>query len=87
MTITFYFSQSLQKHRRLLPTLRKNWRSRSLDSPCYNDPRQEQITVLSLVAGLYEETVFSGEMAIASPLLLELGQESPLTATQILQLG
>ncbi len=49
------------------------------------DPIQEQITVLSLVAGLYEEAVFSGDEAISSALLSELGQESPLTAAKVLQ--
>ena len=49
------------------------------------DPIQKQITVLSLVEGLYEEAVFAGDDAIASALLSELGQESPLTAMQVLQ--
>ena len=49
------------------------------------DPIQKQITVLSLVEGLYEEAVFAGDDAIASVLLSEFGQESPLTARQVLQ--
>ncbi len=51
------------------------------------DPIQEQITVLTLVEGLYEEAVFAGDDAIASALLSKLGQESPLTAMQVLQVG
>ena len=51
------------------------------------DPIQQRVTVLTLVAGLYEEAVFTGDAAIASPLLSELGQESELTAGQVLQLG
>ena len=56
------------------------------------DPIQERITVLSLVAGLYEEAVFAGDAAlaqlsvgIASQLLSELGNGSSLTAIQVLQ--
>ncbi|MBC6480113.1 MAG: Uma2 family endonuclease [Hormoscilla sp. GM7CHS1pb] len=39
------------------------------------DPIQKQITVLTLVDGLYEEAVFAGDDAIASVLLSELPQE------------
>ncbi|WP_204103028.1 MULTISPECIES: Uma2 family endonuclease [Spirulina sp. CCY15215] len=66
---------------------RSQYQARGIAEYWIVDPRQEQITVLTLVAGLYEEAVFSGDMAIASPLLSELGQASPLTVVQVLQLG
>ncbi|NER35048.1 MAG: Uma2 family endonuclease [Oscillatoria sp. SIO1A7] len=50
------------------------------------DPIQQKVTVFSLVAGLYEESVFTGDAAIVSPFLSELGQESELTAAQVLQI-
>ncbi|MBP0016476.1 MAG: Uma2 family endonuclease [Cyanobacteria bacterium SBLK] len=65
---------------------RSQYQARGIREYWIIDPRQAQITVLTLVAGLYEETVFSGDTAIASPLLSELGQASPLTAAQVLQL-
>ena len=64
---------------------RSQYQARGIAEYWIVDPRQEQITVLTLVAGLYEEAVFSGDMAIASPLLSELGQASPLTVVQVLQ--
>lgn len=45
------------------------------------DPMQQKVTVLEWVEGLYEEKVYEGEGAIASPLLGTLN----LTASQILQ--
>ncbi len=50
------------------------------------DPTKQQITVLSLVKGLYQEALFTLDAEMASPLLLELGQKSPLTVAQVLQL-
>ncbi|WP_204104319.1 MULTISPECIES: Uma2 family endonuclease [Spirulina sp. CCY15215] len=66
---------------------RSQYQARGIAEYWIIDPIQAQITVLTLVAGLYEEAVFSGDTAIASPLLSELGQASPLTAAQLLQLG
>ncbi|MGK7924442.1 MAG: Uma2 family endonuclease [Spirulina sp.] len=65
---------------------RSQYQARGISEYWIIDPIQEQITVLTWVAGLYEEVVFSGDTAIASPLLSELGQESSLTAAQVLQL-
>ncbi|MBP0021840.1 MAG: Uma2 family endonuclease [Cyanobacteria bacterium SBLK] len=66
---------------------RSQYQARGIREYWIIDPRQAQITVLTLVAGLYEEAVFSGDMAIASPLLSELSSESSLTVAQVLQLG
>lgn len=66
---------------------RSQYQARGISEYWIIDPIQAQITVLTLVAGLYEEVVFSGDMAISSLLLSELGSESPLTAAQVLQLG
>ena len=66
---------------------RAQYQARGIAEYWIVDPIQQQITVLTLVAGLYEEAVFVGDAAIVSPLLLELGQESELTAAQVLQLG
>lgn len=48
------------------------------------DPGLEQITVLRLVNGLYEEVVFESENGIVSTLLQELGVG--LTVNQVLQI-
>ncbi|NJL38323.1 MAG: Uma2 family endonuclease [Leptolyngbyaceae cyanobacterium SM1_4_3] len=45
------------------------------------DPIQQKITILEWVEGLYEEKVYEGDVAIASPLLETL----ELTAAQVLQ--
>lgn len=50
------------------------------------DPIAQQITIFTLVAGLYEEAVFTKDAAISSNLVSKLGQESPLTAAQVLQI-
>lgn len=47
------------------------------------DPMREQVTVLTLVDGLYEEQVFRGEEAIASPNFPSLN----LTVAAVLQAG
>ena len=71
---------------------RSQYQSRGIAEYWIIDPIQELITVLSLVAGLYEEAVFAGDAAlaqlsvgIASQLLSELGNGSSLTAMQVLQ--
>ncbi|MEM9537936.1 MAG: Uma2 family endonuclease [Cyanobacteria bacterium P01_E01_bin.42] len=61
---------------------RSQYQARGIDEYWIVNPIQQQITVLSLVAGLYEEAVFTGEKEISSPLLQELG--SSLTVRQIL---
>jgi Uma2 family endonuclease len=45
------------------------------------DPQQQQITILTLVAGLYESAVFRGSDRLISPTL----QSLDLTVTQVLQ--
>jgi Uma2 family endonuclease len=47
------------------------------------DPMQQQVTVLELVDGLYEETVYRGSAHILSPTFSAL----QLTAEQVLQTG
>lgn len=47
------------------------------------DPQQSQVTVLTLVAGFYEEAVFKGSDRLMSTLLPTL----ELTAAQVLQAG
>lgn len=47
------------------------------------DPQQSKITVLTLVVGLYEEAVFSGNSRLISPTLPDLD----LTAAQVFQAG
>ncbi len=49
------------------------------------DPIEEKITVLNLVEGLYEETVFEKNEAIASPILSQLSLKSQLTVAKVLQ--
>ena len=66
---------------------RSQYQARGIAEYWIVDPIQKQITVLSLVAGQYCEAVFAGDNAIASAMLSELGQESPLTARQVLQVG
>jgi Uma2 family endonuclease len=46
------------------------------------DPMRQQVMVLTLVDGLYEEAVFKGKDAIASPIIPSFD----LTASQLLQL-
>ncbi|MGK7904711.1 MAG: Uma2 family endonuclease [Hormoscilla sp.] len=66
---------------------RSQYQARGIAEYWIVDPIQEQITVLTLVDGLYEEAVFAGDDAIASVLLSEFAQELPLTARQVLQVG
>jgi Uma2 family endonuclease len=48
---------------------RSEYAARSIAEYWIVDPQQAQITVLSLVAGLYEETTFRGDAALVSPSL------------------
>ncbi|MBD1867240.1 Uma2 family endonuclease [Cyanobacteria bacterium FACHB-471] len=47
------------------------------------DPQQVKVTILTLVAGLYEEAVFSGDSHLLSPTLPDL----ELTVAQVFQAG
>lgn len=60
---------------------RSEYAARSIAEYWIVDPTQQRVTVLEWVEGLYEEKVYEGDMAIASPLLGTL----ELTATQVLQ--
>jgi Uma2 family endonuclease len=66
---------------------RSQYQARGINEYWIINPMQQCITVLTLVDGLYEEMVIEGEGAIASSLLNELAQPSPLTASQVLQAG
>ena len=64
---------------------RSQYQSRGISEYWIVDPIKQQISVLSLVAGMYQEAVFKGNEEIVSSLLQELGQKLPLTAAQVLQ--
>jgi len=69
---------------------RSQYQARGIREYWIINPMRRQITVLTLVEGLYEEVVLEGERAIDSPLLQEWGQASEhatsLTAAQVLQI-
>lgn len=62
---------------------RSEYAARSIAEYWIVDPQQAQITVLTLVAGLYEEAVFKGNDRLISPTLPNL----ELTPDQVLQAG
>lgn len=66
---------------------RSQYQARGIPEYWIVDPIQQQITVLSLIEGLYEEVIFEGQEALTSRLLLELGKDLKLTAAKILQSG
>ncbi|WP_017306139.1 Uma2 family endonuclease [Spirulina subsalsa] len=66
---------------------RAQYQARGIREYWIIDPMQEQITVLRLVRGLYEEAIFRGEEGMVSELLTEWGQREPLTVAQVLQVG
>ena len=66
---------------------RSQYQARGIPEYWIVDPIQQQITVLSLIEGLYEEAIFEGQEALTSRLLLELGKDLKLTAAKILQSG
>jgi Uma2 family endonuclease len=49
------------------------------------DPIQNQVTVLEWIEGFYEEMIYKGDQAIASPVLTNLKIDLKLTAAQVLQ--
>lgn len=65
---------------------RSQYQARAISEYWIVDPLTQQVTVLNLVEGLYEEATFEGAMIVTSPLLTELGAEG-LAAAQILQAG
>lgn len=66
---------------------RSQYQARGIAEYWIIDPMQQQITLLNLVAGLYDEAVFTADAPLVSPLLSELNQPSPLTVAQVLQVG
>lgn len=66
---------------------RSQYQARAIAEYWIVDPIAQQVTVLNLVEGLYEEATFAGEDAINSPLLREVAIAKDLTAEQVLQMG
>ncbi|MDJ0659347.1 MAG: Uma2 family endonuclease [Crocosphaera sp.] len=64
---------------------RSQYQARGISQYWIIDPIEQQITVLSLVEGLYEEAIFKGDNVIASPILSALNATSQLTVTKVLQ--
>lgn len=62
---------------------RSEYAARSIAEYWIVDPQQAQITILTLVAGLYEEAVFKGNDRLLSTTLANLA----LTPAQVLQAG
>ncbi|GAB4445554.1 MAG: Uma2 family endonuclease [Cyanobacteria bacterium J069] len=62
---------------------RSEYAARGIAEYWIADPMQQKVTVLEWVEGFYEERVYIGNQAIASPLLGNLD----ITAAQILQTG
>ncbi len=60
---------------------RSEYAARCIPEYWIADPMQQQVTLLEWVEGLYEETVFEADQAIASPLFGSLD----LTVSQLLQ--
>lgn len=65
---------------------RSQYESRGIAEYWIVDPSRKQVTVLRWVEGLYEDEVFTGDGAIASPLLSEFNPGAVLTAAQVLQI-
>ncbi len=66
---------------------RSQYEARGIAEYWIVDPIAQQVTVFTLVNGLYESAVFEGEGAIASPQLTELVPTQPMTAAQLLNAG
>lgn len=62
---------------------RSEYAARGIEEYWIIDPHQALVIILSLVAGLYEETVFQGSDAILSPTIAKL----QLTPAQIFQIA
>ncbi|MGK7891104.1 MAG: Uma2 family endonuclease [Leptolyngbyaceae cyanobacterium] len=63
---------------------RAQYQARGIEEYWIVDPIAQQVTVLVLVDGLYEESVFKGEEAIASPFIHQFNPTSAVTVTQVL---
>jgi len=66
---------------------RSQYEARGIAEYWIVDPMAQQVTVLTLVNGLYETAVFEGEAEVVSTLLTELAPGQPLTAAQVLSAG
>ena len=66
---------------------RSQYEARGIAEYWIVDPMAQQVTVLTLVNGLYETAVFEGAAEIVSALLTELAPSQPLTAAQVLSAG
>ncbi len=64
---------------------RSQYQARGICEYWIVDPMEQQITVFKLVEGLYEEAIFQGDEALASPILSELNPESQVTVGQVLK--
>lgn len=64
---------------------RSQYQARGIAEYWIVDPQLQQVVVLSLVEGLYEEATFTRDAAIASALLQELDPDAQLTAGQVLR--
>ncbi|SKB11141.1 conserved hypothetical protein [Planktothrix sp. PCC 11201] len=64
---------------------RSQYQARGIPEYWIIDPIQQQITVFSLVTGLYEQAIFTGDRVINSAFLSNYNQSYPLTASQLLQ--
>jgi Uma2 family endonuclease len=62
---------------------RSEYAARGIEEYWIVDPVQAQVVVLTLVAGLYEDSVFQGDERIISPMFPAL----PLTVEQLLRAG
>ncbi len=63
---------------------RSQYQARGIPEYWIVDPTLQQVTVLSLVKGLYEERGFEGEADIVSDLIQTMGAGKMLNATQVL---
>lgn len=66
---------------------RSQYQAREIEHYWIVDPIAQKVTIFHLVDGLYEEAVFKGDDAVASPFLAEIAAEMTLTAAQILSAG
>ncbi len=64
---------------------RSQYQARGIVEYWVVDPIEEKITIFNLVEGLYEETIFKQNEAIASAILSELNLTSQLTPGTVLQ--
>jgi len=76
-------SPGTEKEQRDYRYKRSEYAARGIQEYWVVDPTGQQVTVLTWVAGLYEEAVFKGDAAIQSALFPDVR----LTATQVLQAG